>query len=745
MPPGYTLLTDGDYIPPLVGPDGSVCLEGPLCFPPACDVSCGGFCNLRGECLPPEHSAACPSICPGRCDTQGRCYNGTGSPKAPNTSKGPAVATGVGELRGALSIDEDGAARYNLPLQMPPGRGGLEPNLAFAYSSRGGDGPLGLGWSLAGVPAIAVCEHSSSDEGFSSAVLAPALCLDGEPLRSLFAGAGNPSASLDNEPFYYRPRLDAGYVVQGTVSSWQYVDSGSGVRAGLAPGDTFVMYRDDGRVFTFGGSSEYLFRGGQDPLMGPSDVRKWLLAKVEDQYGNRLQFEYDKAYYHFTGASAYDPSKKTFLTDPSGSVTRKKLETEIILRRISYNFQGRTAHSEVTFHYNEDKLASLKEPAECDADGHCVLRPAVHIKYWRGGPLGSLLMLDRVEARTMGRLVRSYDLGQLTTSAGRVTLLEWLQECDYDYRGATCLAPLNLEYGEPNTGEAGDGTDDVNEMGDPLTTRTTKTLDELPWQYAREHTAVADVNGDGADDYLVLGDDGALWMSSGMNTMSFRKVADESDFPTFLYFHKTEGKNATYDLPFGMHATDWNKDGLADLIVWGVDQKQHDDGENVVSRCAGKTGRICGRNDRLGRLSARVPLGVWIYQAKLDGSTVSFSIKRVLAEADMPNEGLGLASAANLASAPGIHLSASIRDPGPTRNVRIAVLDYNQDGLSDILYCSNSDNDQGDNLGVLAIATGAHLGSRWVECTPPTDGSHLSVLHALDRVHEANRCGDPAA
>ncbi len=29
--------------------------------------------------------------------------------------------------------------------------------------------------------------------------------------------------------------------------------------------------------------------------------------------------------------------------------------------------------------------------------------------------------------------------------------------------------------------------------------------------------------------------------------------------------------------------------------------------------------------------------------------------------------------------------------------------------------------------------------------TPPTDGSHLSVLHALDRVHEANRCGDPAA
>jgi len=50
---------------------------------------------------------------------------------------------------GGVGVSENtGEARLRIQIEVPPGSGGLEPNLALHYSSHQGDGPYGVGWDF---------------------------------------------------------------------------------------------------------------------------------------------------------------------------------------------------------------------------------------------------------------------------------------------------------------------------------------------------------------------------------------------------------------------------------------------------------------------------------------------------------------------------------------------------------------------------------------------------------------------
>ena len=66
--------------------------------------------------------------------------------------KGGGALQGIGEKFSADLFT--GTANFSVPIEVPAGRNGIQPQLSLGYSSGTGNGPFGLGWNL-GVPGIA--------------------------------------------------------------------------------------------------------------------------------------------------------------------------------------------------------------------------------------------------------------------------------------------------------------------------------------------------------------------------------------------------------------------------------------------------------------------------------------------------------------------------------------------------------------------------------------------------------------
>jgi hypothetical protein len=60
----------------------------------------------------------------------------------------------VGTLPGAFAFSSTGAATYTIPIDLPEGRAGLTPQLAFVYNSQVGNNVMGPGWNITGFSSI---------------------------------------------------------------------------------------------------------------------------------------------------------------------------------------------------------------------------------------------------------------------------------------------------------------------------------------------------------------------------------------------------------------------------------------------------------------------------------------------------------------------------------------------------------------------------------------------------------------
>src|ERR1700751_2702883 len=66
--------------------------------------------------------------------------------------KGGGALHGIGET---FSPDlHTGTGNFTVPIALPSGRNGFQPQLNLLYSSGNGNGPFGLGWSIS-IPGIA--------------------------------------------------------------------------------------------------------------------------------------------------------------------------------------------------------------------------------------------------------------------------------------------------------------------------------------------------------------------------------------------------------------------------------------------------------------------------------------------------------------------------------------------------------------------------------------------------------------
>ncbi|WP_261627209.1 SpvB/TcaC N-terminal domain-containing protein, partial [Pseudoalteromonas holothuriae] len=179
----------------------------------------------------------------------------------------------VGTLPGSAGVN-GGAASYNLPIQIAPGRNGVQPKVSLNYSSRSGNGIAGMGVSLSAGSQISRCSATYAQDGFTQNPQYNSndrLCLDGQRLIAVSGNYGEDSA-------IYRTEIDSFVRVtqSGAINS-----NSTSFTVEYANGTTAYFGRDvDSRVIHSGQSAAY----------------SWLISHQHDATSkNYIHYDY-KAY-----------------------------------------------------------------------------------------------------------------------------------------------------------------------------------------------------------------------------------------------------------------------------------------------------------------------------------------------------------------------------------------------------------------------------------------------------------------
>jgi RHS repeat-associated protein len=153
-----------------------------------------------------------------------------------------------------------GIAQTSIPIQVPPGRLGLAPVLALSYSSNGGPGPYGHGWSLP-IPRV----HRSTRRGVPRYDDTDTFVLE------------MPGTILDLER------------VPGTTSGYRAEIESAFLRIGFdRAGNSWKVADKLGVTFTFGTTAAS--RSGR--TADGNGTFAWQLDRIEDPAGNTIDFEY---------------------------------------------------------------------------------------------------------------------------------------------------------------------------------------------------------------------------------------------------------------------------------------------------------------------------------------------------------------------------------------------------------------------------------------------------------------------
>ena len=186
-------------------------------------------------------------------------------------------------LPGAFEVGTTGSASYVVPIEVPPGTGGMNPTLTLEYDSGHGNGVVGVGWTLGGLSSITRCpKNLAQDSAIAPVAFEPyfepawapqsewtgdRFCLDGQRLV-IESGSYGAAGSV------YRTELE------GFTRITAHGQSGNGPAY-------FTAQTRSGQVIEFGNTSDSSIE-----LDGASHVRIWMVNKVSDTVGNYLTVSY---------------------------------------------------------------------------------------------------------------------------------------------------------------------------------------------------------------------------------------------------------------------------------------------------------------------------------------------------------------------------------------------------------------------------------------------------------------------
>lgn len=170
----------------------------------------------------------------------------------------------VGSIPGSASVSPTGGAIYQIPIEVPVGINGMQPQVSVVYNSQGGFGTLGQSWELSGVSAITRGGKSMYYDNINTPVSleSDALYFDGQRLILISGNAWENGATYATEVENYSRIV---------FTNWG-----------------FILTTVDGKTLEFGitTNSRIMSAAGGTKILG------WKLNKVTDTYGNSMTYTY---------------------------------------------------------------------------------------------------------------------------------------------------------------------------------------------------------------------------------------------------------------------------------------------------------------------------------------------------------------------------------------------------------------------------------------------------------------------
>ncbi|WP_368563150.1 toxin TcdB middle/N-terminal domain-containing protein [Pseudoxanthomonas sp. UTMC 1351] len=441
------------------------------------------------------------------------------------------LSDSVSATAAAFRVDESGAATYSIPLYAVPGTAGVAPRLSLTYSSQGGHGALGKGWSIAGLSSVSRCRATREAGDFLGAATPDGnprpinygqsdhYCLDGQ--RLIPSTATCPSAGGMN-----------GVALATELESFSRICA-YGANGSTTGPAFFTVERKDGSISWYGDRSSNT--GGTTRPDGyvestspyhSGPALSWAQTRFQDSTGNYIDYLYNE--------------------NPGAAGTG-----EIHIREVRYT--GRVAlagqatgavapYAKLQFNYTT-------LPAAQWSSGY--LAGGLNATTQR---LESITSCATLACNGASEQVRHYLLTYAPSPSGsQQDSMVGLQECR-DTTASICSAPTSFAWSTASHSFS--------------TFETPANLSLETDHY--KNFKLGDLNGDGRQDLAVLylagtGCQGGSWIISMLGTL------DGAGRPTY--------SNSTFNcIPANItargdgawHLFDYNGDGLDDLFVSSV-------------------------------------------------------------------------------------------------------------------------------------------------------------------------------
>lgn len=301
-----------------------------------------------------------------------------------------AAVAAVGVTSGNFDVNPQGAASYSIPISVPPGTAGMEPKLSLRYTSGGGNGLIGVGWSLAGLSSIGRCPATYAQDGFIDGVNFDAddrLCLDGARLVAVSGAYGQNGTE-------YRTEIEQFVKVR---------QNGGNLNSGNA---WFQVWTKSGLVQEYGRDGNAAFT-----VPGQGYAQLWSVNRIADTVGNYIDIDY-----------AFDSTNN-----------------EHYVERIDYtgNDQaGQPPYNSVRFEYTQTRPDKGSGYIAGGSDKMVSSRRLLSIKTY-----------------VQSSVVREYHLSYTPSSLSGHSLLASLQECAHAAgASADCLPPIRFEWTSATAG-----------------------------------------------------------------------------------------------------------------------------------------------------------------------------------------------------------------------------------------------------------------------------------------------------